>query len=521
MSREVYLSASGIPTGIDQSANIAQWAYANRGSILVFDPPPGQMYVFGGILLDSSYSGTRLRWEGYTQLPSNIASPGVTTPKNFGGCWTGIVVGLADEITLENVMIHGNRANMADNEHVIAIGVAGAARLRIASGWHIKEVRGDGIYVGQADWQNSSANPQFLEIGDGMVWNTADDGRNAVSIVACTTGKIGRLVSVGVGGVVGGATQPGGLDIEPDYGYQTVTGLKIGDLEVTTAGTAGVGIVGKSISGNNASRDWNCYGIEFGSIRVLRTGVADPSLPDPSLTPALAAAPFVNCADVDIGIGHMSYASNTRGAGVNHDFCQDVRAKWKVSTVSVGVSIGTGDMVLDSDFEVIGKDYSVAVTRTGHLVRTDVRTKAYYSTPGSTAFPVQTHSGNRPNISQVNTHYIVDAPYDGNNARAFRNEPGASVTYGAGTEVRGGDWTGYASPPVTIDAAIPKRNITGLMQGPSYPQLGTWSAGDVFQCVPAQYSSTTGKVLSTAVRLTSGSGNTFGVDWVNDFGTAS
>ncbi len=65
MPREVYLSASGIPTGSDQSANVAQWAYTNRGMILVLDPPPGQMYVFGGILLDSSYNGTRLRWQGY------------------------------------------------------------------------------------------------------------------------------------------------------------------------------------------------------------------------------------------------------------------------------------------------------------------------------------------------------------------------------------------------------------------------------------------------------------------------
>ncbi|TAM50239.1 MAG: hypothetical protein EPN57_20685 [Paraburkholderia sp.] len=489
--------------------------------ILVLDPPPGQMYVFGGILLDSSYNGTRLRWQGYTQLPSNIASPGVTTPKNFGGCWTGIVIGQADEVTLENMMIHGNRLNMADNEHVIPIGVAGATNLRIENGWRVKEVRGDAIYLGQADWQASSSNPQNVTIGDGAVVNSADDGRNAISVVACTTGSIGRLVSIGVGGVVGGATQPGGLDIEPDYGYQSVTDFKVHDLQVTTAGTAGVGVIGKSISGNNASRDWNCYGIEFGSIRVLRTGIADPTLPDPSQTPALGPAPFVNCADVDIAIGHMKYAAGTRGQGVSHDFCQNVRAKWRVSTVSVGVAIGMGDMVLDSDFEVIGNDYSVAVARTSQLVRTDVRTKAYYSVPGSTAFPVQAHSGNRSNISQVNTHYIVEAPYDGNNARAFRNEPNAAVTFGAGTEVRGGDWTGYASPPVTIDAAIPKRHITGLMQGPQNPGLGMWAAGDRFECVPPQYSQTTGKVLSTCIRLTSGGGNTPGVDWVNDYGTNS
>jgi hypothetical protein len=246
MSREVYLSQSGIPTGSDQSANVAQWIYTNRGMILVFDPPPGQMYVFGGVLLDSNYSGTRLRWQGYTQLPSNIASPGVTTSPNFGGCWTGIVVGQADEVTFENVMIHGNRLNMADNEHVIPIGVAGSTNLRIGHGWRVKEIRGDAIYVGQADWQSSTANPQYIDIGDGVAINSADDGRNAISLISCSGVTIGKIRSIGVGGVVDGVVQPGGLDIEPDYGYQSVTDVTVEELYVKTAGTSGVAVLGLS-----------------------------------------------------------------------------------------------------------------------------------------------------------------------------------------------------------------------------------------------------------------------------------
>jgi hypothetical protein len=38
-------------------------------------------------------------------------------------------------------------------------------------------------------------------------------------------------------------------------------------------------------------------------------------------------------------------------------------------------------------------------------------------------------------------------------------------------------------PPVMIDALIPKRNITGLMQAPVNPEEGCWVAGDRFDCI--------------------------------------
>ena len=511
MPREVYLSASGIPTGSDQSANIAQWAYANRGSILVFDPPPGQMYVFGGILLDSNYSGTKLRWEGYTQLPSNLTSPGVTTTPNFGGCWTGIVVGLADEVTLENVMIHGNRLNMADNEHVIPIGVAGATNLRIEHGWRIKEIRGDAIYVGQADWQNNTANPQYIDIGDGVVMNSADDGRNAISLISCSGGTIGKIRSIGVGGVVGGVVQPGGLDIEPDFGYQSVTDITVEELLVKTAGTSGIAVLGLSASGNNSQRDWNCHGITLKTVRIVRTGTNGAGL---------AAAGFERCADVKVLDGEMAYLS-TAGAGVIHDQSQRVQARWKFNNVTYGAWLGASDSLQQSRIDVEATNYTIAPVRTTCTVDVDVRARASASVPGSTAFGVQCLANSRSNVVQTRTHYYVEAPYDGNIARAFRNEPGDPVAYGPGTEVRYGDWTGYANPTVTIDATIPKRNVTGMMQGSAYPQIGTWAAGDIFQVVPAQYSQSTGKVLSSCVRLTSGSGNVHGTDWINNYGTDS
>lgn len=511
MPREVYLSASGIPTTGDQSSAVAQWAYTNRGSILVIDPPPGQMYTFGGIALDSNYSGTRVRWEGYSQLPSNIASPGVTTPTNYSGGWVGIVVGQADEVVLENVMYHGNRLNMADNEHVICIGVAGATNLRIANGWRIKEVRGDAIYVGQADWQNNSANPQYIDIGDGVAMNSADDGRNAISIVSCSTGTIGKVRSVGVGGVVGGVLQPGGLDIEPDFGYQSVTALTIDQISTKTAGTSGLAVLGKSVSGNDSNRDWNCAGITIKTARIIRTGTSGPGL---------AAAGFTRCADIKVLDGEVLYAT-TAGAGVVHDFSQRCEAKWKFNNVTYGTWLGALDSLQQSRIDVEATNFTIAPVRSTCTVDVDVHIRSRGSVPGSTAFGVQTLANSRGSVTQTRTHYRIEAPYDGNLARAFRNEPGDQVLYGVGTEVRGGDWTGYSGPTTTIDAAIPKRNVPGLMRGASYPQVGTWAVGDVYQIAPPQYNATTGKVLGEVLRLTTGSGATFGVDWINNFGTSA
>lgn len=60
---------------------------------------------------------------------------------------------------------------------------------------------------------------------------------------------------------------------------------------------------------------------------------------------------------------------------------------------------------------------------------------------------------------------ILEAPYDGKQCSGVRHEPNAAVTFGAGTEVRGRDWTGYVSPPVRIETAHDRVDARAAQSG--------------------------------------------------------
>jgi len=111
---------------------------------------------------------------------------------------------------------------------------------------------------------------------------------------------------------------------------------------------------------------------------------------------------------------------------------------------------------------------------------------------------------------------ILEAPYDGNSARAF-----VTSLMPLWHLARVQRWGGAIGPVTWARRWESKRHMTGLMQGPHNPGLGMWAAGDRFECVPPQYSQTTRKVVATCIRLTSGGENTPGSDWINDYGTSS
>lgn len=495
------VSAYGASATGDATAAIMRAINANKGGLVIIDA--GMVYQVAGLFLnDTSYNGTTIRCDGWLKLlPDGGAA-------NFGGAWVGLLVGAADRITLQGLKFDGNRAGMTAREQIFCVGVAGASNADLGK-LKFKEMRGDGLYVGQANWQASSATASNIEIDSIIAANSADDGRNAVTINSVSGLRLGYLYSNQVGGVIGAATEPGGIDIEPDQGYQSCTDILVGEANVITAGASGVGVFGKSASGNDANADWNCSRITFGKINLRRTGTSGAGL---------SGSGFTRCADLTIVDGTYTFNS-TRGAGPMHDLSQRVKANWRVSNVTYGAWAGATGTLQDSRIEVTATNFSVAALRTTSTLQCDFPVKAAASAAG-TVFAVQTLANGRGAITQTETHYTVDAPYDGNMARAFRNEPGDTVTYGQGTEVRGGDWTGYANPSVTIDATIPRRDVRGLLQTTAMPTSGAWAAGDFVQCVPAN-TGTAGKVLLGWVRLTTGTGQVAGTDWDNVYATTS
>lgn len=487
--------------GTDESAIVQKTIDAMKGKRIVIDE--GKTFSIAGVKLDgATYNGTHIECRGWFKLlPDGGASV-------YGGAWVGVLLKQCDGVRIEP-RFDGNRAAMTAREQIFCVGLAGATNTLMPTS-EFKEIRGDGVYVGQVDWTANSANSQNLRIGRIVGTNSANDGRNLVSIISCVGWSIEEFKSVQIGGTILGTIQPGGLDIEPDHGYQTVAYGYVGRLDATTAGTSGCGIVGKSISGVDANRDWNCFDITFGSIRVERTGTAGS---------AIGGGLFSRCADVRVLDGTVQYTGGTAGAGYVFDFCQRMKANIKATTVTYGVWLGPADQVQYSDIRCEATGYSVAALRATGSASNEIYVKAYGSKAGATAFACQTLSNGR-GVTQTDTHYFVDAPYDGNVARAFRNEPGDTVAYGAGTEVRGGDWTGYANPSVTIDATIPRSHVRGLLQTVAMPSSGAWAAGDFVACVPANMG-TPGKALTGWLRLTTGSGQVAGTDWTNVYGSTS
>ena len=476
----------------DDSTVVQACIDAHKGKTITI--PYGTPLVAGLLLSGATYDGTRVICTG-GELKLK-ADAGAST---FDGCWIGLLVKECDRVYLD-LAWNGNRAAMTDREQIFCVGIAGASNTKIPN-LTIREIRGDGLYISQSSYTGTSTTPTNTEIGTVTVTNTADDGRNAVSVIAANGLTIDTIVSRKVGGTVGGALMPGGLDIEPDFGYQPCTDITIGTVQVTTAGTAGCGILGKAIT-NDAARDWNCTHITIKNFDVHRTGTAGSGL---------AAASFVRYADSEIN-GTVRYTGGTKGKGVNVDYAQRVTGRVSASTVTQGFTIGTVNEVRDFEFDVRVTDYNTAGLRPCAVTRGKFTGHIYGASAASTAFAIQCHDEGRGAITQTDITYEIDAPYDGANARAFRNEPGNSVLLDAACVVQNCSYYGYANPQTTIDAEIKKVNVKGLSFASAIPSGGTWRRVDfVTNTGPALDAN--GMIQLGWVRLTTGSANVAGTDW--------
>ena len=475
----------------DDSTAIQACIDAMKGQTVIADA--GKTFYCAGVTLNgTTYNNTKIVGEGWFLLKPDGGQ------SIYGGAWVGLLVQQCDGVSID-VKFNGNRANMTAREQIFCVGVAGASNLKIPFA-EIKEIRGDGIYIGQANWQASSGNTNNVEIGLLKGSNTADDGRNLLSIISGASIHVKRVQSVQIGGVINGVVQPGGVDIEPDNGYETCYDIRIDSLDVVTAGTSGLAILGKSASGNDANLDWNCSQIVIGEARILRTGTSGS---------ALAGSGFTRCADVKIVKGFYQFNS-TPGAGPVIDFAQRFEADWTVNNVTYGGWLAPGGALLDHDVKFTVSGFTQAGLLTTNVQQGRVRGRMFSSVGGNTTYGIRATNNGRV-ITQANVAYEVDMPYDNVMAAAFYNDASNPVTFGTGSIARDSDWSGYATYAGTCNALIPLQDVIGMTWAASVPTNGTWHWQT--RVNNSQPAATGGKTTIAWARLNSGSNNVLGNDW--------
>lgn len=489
--------AGASPT--DDSAAIQNCINAMKGQTAIADS--GKTFYCAGLLLSgSTYNNTTIKGDGWLLMKPDAGA------SNFGGAWCGLVLQQCDGVSIE-VKINGNRANMTAREQIFCVGLAGATNVKIPF-MEVKEIRGDGLYIGQANWTANSANTNNVEIGLIKGSNTADDGRNLLSIISGVAIHVERLQSVQIGGVINGVTEPGGLDIEPDFGYQTVYDVHVDSLDVTTAGTSGLAVLGKSASGNDANLDWNCSQIVVKDARVLRTGTSGSGL---------AGGGFTRCADLKVK-GFYEFNS-TPGAGPVIDLAQRVEADFTVTNVTYGAWLAPTGTLYDFKVNLMVSGFTQAGVLTTSLSQGRVTGRLFNSVGGNTTYGVHCTNNARTGIGQGNVSYQVDMPYDNVMACAFYNDPSNPVSFGTGAIARDSDWTGYPSYAATCNALIPLENVLGMTYAAAIPTNGTWHWQTFVR--NSQPAAAAGKVTIGWARLNSGSNNVASSDWTPTVCTTS
>lgn len=475
----------------DDTVQVQACIDAMKGRKAIVDA--GKVFFCAGITLSgSTYNGTTIQYDGWMKLRPDAGA------STFGGAWVGLLIKDCDGVTV-NPQWDGNRTAMNQREQIFCVGLAAATNISIPTA-EFKEIRGDGIYIGQSNWLANSNQTTGVKVGNVFASNSADDGRNAISIIAVQGFWMNRLVSTKVGGTVNGVVQPGGFDVEPDFGYELCSDIQVGFLDVVTAGTNGVGIFGKSISGNDANRDWNCFDIRIEDCRILKTATTGSGL---------TASQYTRVADLQIK-GTISY-NTVRGQGPNHDYSQRVQADWKLSNVTFGVLLGTSDSVNDFSINIDVSNYNSAGIRVTQASRGRITGRVTGALAASTAFAVQCHNQGRGGVTPTDVSFEVDAPYDGVITRAMRNEPGNLVAFGTGTVARNCDWTGYPSLGATNDALIRTENIIGYTSGIAAPSSGSWLQGTFFRNdAPATAAN---KTTIGWARANTGANNVLNTDW--------
>ena len=559
----------------DDSAAIQKAVDANKGGTIVL-PAPRTFLAAGIALSGSSYDGTRIIVEGVFKMK---ASGGA---KN----WDVLVAPSYNGFIFHDVRnwhfaapgwLDGNRSAqpnsvIGDQQHH-CLQVRGGSNFTTGP-IRAREIRGDVLVITTKTNiapYSEAENPQNFDIGPIFVVNTADDGRNALSLVSGRNGRIAGGSSIRVGGIVAGTAMPGGFDIEGDGAWHRVENVDVGPWLIMTAGTSGMAVIGHSIT-NDAARDWTVRNVRIAPFTVISTA-------NTASQPA-----FQRVLGLDVTGTHIR--TGARGNGPNVDYCDYFRGRFDVSGATNGVTVGLLNWVRNFEIDVRVRDHSEAGlliigvehglftgsvrgaqsggssygvlpaagsrsgTFTGSIAGTTLTVTALSAglvlalgailsgagvAAGTTITGLGSGGGGTgtytvsqsqtvasttitSKVPQTDVTYSVDVPYEPNNAAAFLTSGNLNFT---DCVIANCSLRGYAShsSQVVMGSHLPSRNVQGRNFGSGVPTSGHWTLGDHIQNVNPSIGS--GKVLLGWSRLTSGSGQVAGADWTSIFGTTS
>lgn len=482
---------------------------ANKGKKILF--PAGYTFKIGTsttqLLLDgSTYNGTELIFEGELKLATRASS----ATFNFqAAAFVGLAVRDCDRVTVRGYF-NGNRSVQPDEEHIHCIVIAGATNTRLID-VVCREIRGDGVYVGQKTLTSSSTNSDGLDVSNFLAFNTADDGRNAMSIISCDNVRINGFRSNKVGGTINGAVEPGGLDIEPDQTYQSCKHIVINGIDIVTAGTGGLNIQGRT--GTVVTQDVTVNGAVIINTCAATLGSGDvPGVNSQTNNHTLL---IYNATDVTVD-GYRGRFTNAYGDAViisNSDF---VKVDGQVSHVRTGARIGndapdSANGVRYSDINLLVTDTSRFGFQVGKITQTKVRGKVQSPAAGfytSSTFGVQAIL-----YTQTDSEYSVDVVSDALWIRSYRADvttpPTFTRTYIRNCDLQGTTWAAELNR--VGDMQVPRFSVKGVTDQAAIPAAGSWAQGTFVSNTAAALAA--GKVTLGWTRLTTGTANVLNTDW--------
>lgn len=382
-SDKVNLLDAGAIKSTDATDPLNRLVNACKGGVVRI--PRGEFIASNILLSGSSYNNTRFECEGTILLKQRASS----SDNNFGGAYVGIIIKDVFNIS-GNIKMNGRRTLQPVEEHIYCLGIAGGGDINL--NLDIQEVRGDGVYVSQSDWLSNSTITNGL-ILTGTVENSSIDGRNAVSIISANNFHV-RMTYKNVGGVVN-SQQPGGINLEPNFDYQSITN---GIVDVTASNcNYGVCIFGKSYNVRNV---------------FIRASLS-------ACNPYLSR--WRDC-DIDIGVDNSNIAGSM-------DTCIGGTVVIRHSNCVDGFDVGWRGEIINCNVTVIGDSWKNYVARTGKVKGGSLRWEAYHCVSGGTGIALRIDTPQDGSAYTINgTSFSCSVPYDSVVQYAARNASG-SITF--------------------------------------------------------------------------------------------
>lgn len=483
----IYATAdAGIPNdGSDVSTQVSAFLNANKGKFIVFD---SGIYMFAGVVLSGTgWEGTTIYFKGKHLLKPDTT--GTNTPGY--GAFIGIVVSKDVNGLILHYRGDGNRTLQYDREHIFNVAVLGATNINIPY-FKCDEIRGDGLYVNLPDQNTASNYPTNIMIGNAFGRNTAQDGRNLVSIVSCLGGSIANFRSENIGGTVGGVTQPGGLDIEPNANTQClIRDFTVHNAEVINAGLVGIGFMSDPTL---PPKIQNCH--------ILKSVIRGTGAPRMFGT--------IGCSIAMDSIGLNNNGLMIEGA-------QNSTATLNINGCYNGVMIGTTTTCTNCKVSA----YISNIRNAGALV-----SQAEYCSVDVSISNFTDSTSNNIGVWLRNLNEVSSCIQRSNEFRVMCPASSAAkkgmdlytstnaITFAGESIIRNSSFVGYSDFSTVLGAAgrylTKEGRIPGLTANlGGVPSNGTWKKGDfVFYSNP----STTNKFYGF-YRITDGSSNVNGTDW--------